>query len=110
MKAICASVNFDRFMAIPRPTAGIRRAAKLQFSSNHQSRKQSRSQFPLRWAFLQRDGTQRPQVRSSPACCQPRRCISLLLVAMRGIKCLVFKTPFQAILNELGKDVQIRFA
>jgi hypothetical protein len=25
-------------------------------------------------------------------------------------KCLGFKTPFQAILKELGKDVQIRFA
>jgi IS30 family transposase len=25
-------------------------------------------------------------------------------------KCLSFKTPFQAILKELGKDVQIRFA
>jgi IS30 family transposase len=25
-------------------------------------------------------------------------------------KCLRFKTPFQAILNELGKDVQIRLA
>ena len=25
-------------------------------------------------------------------------------------KCLGFKTPFQAILNELGKDVQIRFS
>ena len=24
-------------------------------------------------------------------------------------KCLGFKTPFQAILKELGKDVQIRF-
>jgi IS30 family transposase len=25
-------------------------------------------------------------------------------------KCLGFETPFQAILKELGKDVQIRFA
>ena len=25
-------------------------------------------------------------------------------------KCLGFKTPFQAILKELGKDVQIRFS
>ena len=25
-------------------------------------------------------------------------------------KCLSFRTPFQAILKELGKDVQIRFA
>jgi IS30 family transposase len=25
-------------------------------------------------------------------------------------KCLGFKTPFQAILKELGKEVQIRFA
>ena len=25
-------------------------------------------------------------------------------------KCLGFKTPFQAILRELGKDVQIRFS
>jgi IS30 family transposase len=25
-------------------------------------------------------------------------------------KCLGFKTPFQVILNEFGKDVQIRFA
>jgi len=25
-------------------------------------------------------------------------------------KCLSFKTPFQAILKELGKDVQIRFS
>jgi hypothetical protein len=39
MKAICASVNFDRFTAIPRPPARIRRAAKLEFSSNLRSRK-----------------------------------------------------------------------
>src|SRR6516164_4836781 len=39
MKAICASVNFDRFMAIPRPPARIRNAAKLEFSSNLRSRK-----------------------------------------------------------------------
>jgi len=25
-------------------------------------------------------------------------------------KCLAYKTPFQAILAELGKDIQIRFA
>ena len=39
MKAICAYVNFDRFMVLPRPTARISRAAKLEFSSNLRSRK-----------------------------------------------------------------------
>ena len=34
MKAICASVNFDRFIVLPRPTAPNRCAAKLEFSSN----------------------------------------------------------------------------
>jgi hypothetical protein len=38
-KAICASVNFDRFMVLPRPTARISHAAKLEFSSNLRSRK-----------------------------------------------------------------------
>ena len=33
MKAICASVNFDLFMVLPRPTARIAHAAKLEFSS-----------------------------------------------------------------------------
>jgi hypothetical protein len=32
MTAICASVNFDRFMVLPHPTARIRRAATLEFS------------------------------------------------------------------------------
>src|SRR5262249_39639950 len=31
MKAICASVNFDLFMVLPRPTARITHAAKLEF-------------------------------------------------------------------------------
>jgi hypothetical protein len=39
MKAICASVNFDRFMLLPRPAARIRHAAKLEFSSKDRSRK-----------------------------------------------------------------------
>jgi IS30 family transposase len=30
--------------------------------------------------------------------------------ALRKSKCLGFNTPFQEILKELGKDVQIRFA
>ena len=37
MKAICASVNFDRFIVLPRPTAPNRCAAKLEFSSNPRS-------------------------------------------------------------------------
>src|SRR5262245_39739530 len=37
MKAICASVNFDLFMVLPRPTARITHAAKLEFSSNDRS-------------------------------------------------------------------------
>src|SRR5262249_41961953 len=37
MKAICASVNFDLFMVLPRPTARIAHAAKLEFSSNDRS-------------------------------------------------------------------------
>ena len=34
----------------------------------------------------------------------------LLTVNLTPRKCLGFKTPFQAILAELGKDVQIRFS
>ena len=34
----------------------------------------------------------------------------LLAVNLTPRKCLGFKTPFQAILAELGKDVQIRFS
>src|SRR5262245_50459199 len=37
MKAICASVNFDLFMVLPRPTARITHAAKLEFSSKDRS-------------------------------------------------------------------------
>jgi hypothetical protein len=37
MKAICASVNFDLFMVLPRPTARIAHAAKLEFSSKDRS-------------------------------------------------------------------------
>jgi hypothetical protein len=36
-KAICASVNFDLFMVLPRPAARITLAAKLEFSSNDRS-------------------------------------------------------------------------
>src|SRR5215467_12196180 len=43
MKAICASVNLDLFMVLPRPTARIAHAAKLEFSSKDRSEK-SRSQ------------------------------------------------------------------
>src|ERR1700730_6420703 len=39
MKAIWASVNFDLFMVLPRPTARITHAAKPEFSSNDRSRK-----------------------------------------------------------------------
>jgi hypothetical protein len=39
MKVIYASVNFDLFMLLPRSTARITRAAKLEFSSKHRSRK-----------------------------------------------------------------------
>ena len=38
MKAICASVNFDLFMVLPRPTAATGYAAKLEFSSNDRSK------------------------------------------------------------------------
>jgi hypothetical protein len=34
-----ASANIDRFMVIPRPTARITEAAKLEFSSNNRSKK-----------------------------------------------------------------------
>src|SRR5262245_7532901 len=37
MKAICASVNLDLFMVLPRPTARIAHAAKLEFSSKDRS-------------------------------------------------------------------------
>src|SRR5262249_8339567 len=37
MRAICASVNFDLFMVLPRPTARITHAAKLEFSSKDRS-------------------------------------------------------------------------
>jgi hypothetical protein len=40
MKAICASVNFDRFMVLPRPTARISHAAKLEFFFGPENRKQ----------------------------------------------------------------------
>jgi hypothetical protein len=39
MKAICASENFDLFMALPRPTAHLANAAKLEFSSKDRSKK-----------------------------------------------------------------------
>src|ERR1700751_185985 len=39
MKAICASENFDLFMVLPRLTARIRHAAKLEFSSKDRSSK-----------------------------------------------------------------------
>src|SRR6266516_5486973 len=39
MKAICASENFDLFMVLPRPTARITHAAKLEFSSKDRARK-----------------------------------------------------------------------
>jgi hypothetical protein len=34
----------------------------------------------------------------------------LKLYIARGRKCLGFKTPFQALVAELGKDIQIRFS
>src|SRR5262249_54937519 len=37
MKAICASVNFDLFMVLPRSAARIADAAKLEFSSKDRS-------------------------------------------------------------------------
>jgi hypothetical protein len=37
MKAICASVNLDLFMILPRPMARIAHAAKLEFSSKDRS-------------------------------------------------------------------------
>jgi hypothetical protein len=39
MNAICASLNFDLFMVLPRPAARISRAAKLEFSSKDRSSK-----------------------------------------------------------------------
>jgi hypothetical protein len=38
MKAIYGSLNFDLFMVLPRPTARITNAAKLEFSSNDRSK------------------------------------------------------------------------
>src|SRR5262249_44301441 len=37
MKAFCPSVNLDLFMVLPRPTARIAHAAKLEFSSKDRS-------------------------------------------------------------------------
>jgi IS30 family transposase len=34
----------------------------------------------------------------------------LLTANLTPRKCLGFKTPFQAILPELGKDIQVRFS
>src|SRR5215831_16292016 len=48
MKAICASVNFDLFMVLPRPTARIAHAAKLEFSSNDRSENREAGHQPGR--------------------------------------------------------------
>src|SRR5262249_8346683 len=48
MKAICASVNFDLFMVLPRPTARIAHAAKLEFSSKDRSENREAGQL-LHW-------------------------------------------------------------
>src|SRR5262249_60545261 len=47
MKAICASVNFDLFMVLPRPTARIAHASKLEFSSNDRSENREAGQSSL---------------------------------------------------------------
>src|SRR5262249_43496431 len=44
MKAICASINFDLFMVLPRPPARITHAAKLEFSSKDRSENREASQ------------------------------------------------------------------
>jgi hypothetical protein len=48
MKAICASENFDR-MVLPRPTARITLAAKLEFSSNGRSENREAGQLEKSW-------------------------------------------------------------
>src|SRR6516162_3659122 len=60
MKAICASVNFDRFMVLPRPTARISRAAKLEFSSNLRSRKPEAGHKKRVTIFLRARGGRSP--------------------------------------------------
>jgi hypothetical protein len=48
MKATCASVNFDLFMVLPRPTARITHAAKLEFSSKDWSNNREAGQVVRR--------------------------------------------------------------
>src|SRR5215831_13245253 len=50
MKAICASVNLDLFMVLPRPTARLAHAAKLEFSSKDRSEnREADHQGGLQW-------------------------------------------------------------
>src|SRR5262249_50438450 len=63
MKAICASVNLDLFMVLPRPTARIAHAAKLEFSSKDRSRKQG-SRSSRRTVMARKPSLK----RSSPSC------------------------------------------
>src|SRR5215831_13554783 len=50
MKAICASVNLDLFMVLPRPTARLAHAAKLEFSSKDRSEnREADHQGALQW-------------------------------------------------------------
>jgi hypothetical protein len=44
MDAMCASLNFDLFMILPRPTARITHAAKLEFSSRDRSKNREAGQ------------------------------------------------------------------
>ena len=49
-------------------------------------------------------------VRSTSTKCPNQEIQDIVITAnLTPRKCLGFKTPFQAILKELGKDVQIRF-
>ena len=49
-------------------------------------------------------------VRSTSTKCPTKNQDIVITADLTPRKCLGFKTPFQAILKELGKDVQIRFA
>jgi IS30 family transposase len=51
------------------------------------------------------------RVKSISTKCPTKEIQDIVLTAnLTPRKCLGFKTPFQAILKELGKDVQIRFS
>ena len=51
-----------------------------------------------------------PMFDSDITVCRLLTCKIVLTTNLTPRKCLGFKTPFQALIAELGKDIQIRFS